>query len=102
MKQFSFIAAGVIFAVLLFAMLIPVGKAQSNNTQEFNQTRFVIIAAPVNVFSPQMGSSDDVQQVMVKMDTVTGKTWILQLDVAVGNQPRVRSSLCHELGMHRQ
>jgi hypothetical protein len=98
MKHFSIIAAAVIATILLLTLLIPSGRAQSSDSQEYHPSRYVIVAAPINVLSPGMGAGHDTQYVMVKMDTVTGKTWILQLDVAGGNNPKVRASSWHELG----
>lgn len=98
MKHFLIIAAGIIATIALLTLLIPSGKAQSSNSQNYQPSRYVIVAAQINVLSPRMGADRDTQYVMVKMDTVTGKTWILQMDVAGGNNPKVRSSSWHELG----
>lgn len=98
MKHFLIIAAGIIATIALLTLLIPSGKAQSSNSQNYQPSRYVIVAAQINVLSPRMGADHDTQYVMVKMDTVTGKTWILQMDVAGGNNPKVRSSSWHELG----
>ncbi len=98
MKHFLIIAAGIIATIALLTLLIPSGKAQSSNSQNYTPSRYVIVAAQINVLSPRMGADHDTQYVMVKMDTVTGKTWILQMDVAGGNNPKVRSSSWHELG----
>lgn len=98
MKHFLIIAAGSIATIALLTLLIPSGNAQSSNSQDYTPSRYVIVAAQINVLSPRMGADRDTQYVMVKMDTVTGKTWILQMDVAGGNNPKVRSSSWHELG----
>ena len=98
MKHFLIIAADIIATIALLTLLIPSGKAQSRNSQNYQPSRYVIVAAQINVLSPRMGADHDTQYVMVKMDTVTGKTWILQMDVAGGNNPKVRSSSWHELG----
>ncbi len=102
MKHFPAIAVAVAAVILLLIWFIPSGNAQNGNSQEYHSGRFVIIAAPVNVLSPQMGGSSNTQEVIVKLDTVTGRSWILQLDVAGGNEPKVRSSSWHELGVRRQ
>ena len=83
---------------LVTILLLPSGNAQSSNSQEFIPSRFVITAAEINVLSPQMNGSHATQNVLVKMDTVTGRSWILQLEVAGGNEPRVRTSAWRELG----
>ena len=88
----------MIIILILLSLMIPLCNAQVGNSQEYSPSRYVIVAAQINVLSPRMGADHDTQYVMVKMDTVTGKTWILQMDVAGGNNPKVRSSSWHELG----
>lgn len=103
MKKFYFAAVAVIAAaVAAVVFAIPEASAQSGNSQEFVKERFVLVAAQVNVFSPEMGAANDTQYVMVRMDTVTGRSWILQLDVAGGNAPKVRRSVWHELGFRQE
>ena len=98
MKHFLIIAAGIIATIALLTLLIPSGKAQSSNSQNYQPSRYVIVAAQVNVISPGINGSHDTQYVLVKLDTLTGKSWILQLDVAGGDAPRVRQSAWKELG----
>lgn len=103
MKKFYFAGIAVIAAVvIMIAAAIPSLLAQSGNSQEYSRERFVLVAAQVNVFSPEMGARNESQYVMVKMDTLTGRSWILQLDVAGGNEPKVRHSSWQELGFRRQ
>lgn len=90
-------AVMILAAVSLF--FIPESKARENNSQDFTPSRFIIVASPINVISPQMGDRNQTYNVMVKMDTVTGRTWILQLDVSGGNEARVRRSTWLETGM---
>ena len=102
MKKFYFAAVAVVAAVVvILGMAIPSVFGQSGNSQEYSRERFVLVAAQVNVFSPEMGGRNDTQHVMVRMDTVTGRSWILQLDVAGGNTPKVRHSSWQELGFKR-
>ena len=98
MKHFLIIAAGIIATIALLTLLIPSGNAQSSNSQNYQPSRYVIVAAQVNVISPGINGSHDTQYVLVKLDTLTGKSWILQLDVAGGDAPRVRQSAWKELG----
>ena len=104
MKKFylAAIAVIVIIALLLWVMFIPESDAQNVSTQGFNPSRFAIINAVVNVNSPEMGGLDNTQTVLVKIDTATGRAWILQMDVAGGNSPRLRSSSWHEVGIKMQ
>lgn len=99
MKHFYLsIMAIIVIVLLLCVLLLPTGNAQTGNSQEFTPSRFVITAAEINVLSPQMNGSNATQNVLVKMDTLTGKSWILQLEVAGGNEPRIRNSAWRELG----
>lgn len=103
MKNFYLTALAAIatVAVVIFAAL-PSVYAQNSNSQEYARQRFVLVAAQVNVFSPEMGGRNETQYVMLKMDTLTGKSWMLQLDVAGGNEPKLRRSAWRELGFRGQ
>lgn len=92
----------ILIAVLLSALLLPEAVAQNANSQDFSPSRYVVVAADVNVLSPQMGSSGKLQSVMLKLDTITGRAWILQIHVMGGNEPKVRNSSWHEVGFHRK
>ena len=96
----AFAAVTAIF--LLMLALIPSLTAQNANSQDFTPSRYVVIAADVNVLSPQMGNSGKIQSVMLKLDTITGKAWILQVHVMGGNDPKVRYSSWHEVGFMRK
>ncbi len=102
MKKHYLIPAAIIMIILLLiAVLVPESSAQTGNSQEFTPSRYAVIAAEVSVFSPQtinQGFGSDKQNVIVKLDTVTGRTWILQLDVAGNNDPKIRHSFWRELG----
>jgi len=88
----------MIIILILLSLMIPLCNAQVGNSQEYSPSRYVIVAAQVNVISPGINGSHDTQYVLVKLDTLTGKSWILQLDVAGGDAPRVRQSAWKELG----
>ena len=96
----AFAAAAAIF--LLMLVLIPSLTAQNANSQDFTPSRYVVVAADVNVLSPQIGNSGKIQSVMLKLDTVTGRSWILQVHVMGGNDPKVRYSSWHEVGFMRK
>jgi hypothetical protein len=101
MKMKKFVLAATVIMIVILLMLsfmIPLCSAQVGNSQDFTPSRYVIVAAQVNVSSPQMGGLQNTQYVIVKLDTVTGKSWILQLDVAGGNDPKVNHSMWKELG----
>lgn len=88
-------AAGIIAAIGASQLPTP----QTGNTQDYYPNRYAVIAAEINVLSPQMGASNKRQCVMLKFDTATGKAWILQIHVAGGNDPKVRNSGWHEVGI---
>ena len=50
----------------------------------------------------RMGNNGKIQSVVLKMDTMTGKAWILQVQVMGGNEPKVRTSSWHEVGLGRK
>lgn len=104
MKKFYLIAmfTGISIIVLLSIILIPKAVAQNANSQDFSPSRYVVVAADVNVLSPQMGSSGKLQSVMLKLDTITGRAWILQIHVIGGNEPKIRQSSWHEVGFYRK
>lgn len=98
-KSTLLIPVFVLISVMLCLWLtLPESNARENNSQDFTPSRFVLVASQVNVISPEMGDRDQTFDVMVKMDTVTGRTWILQLDVSGGNQARIRHSAWLETG----
>lgn len=104
MKKFYLIGACTAIAAIisLLVVFIPASTAQNVNSQDFTPSRFVVIAADINVLSPQMGNIGKIQSVILKMDTMTGKAWILQVHVMGGNEPKVRSSSWHEVGLVRK
>lgn len=91
----------LITALLIMLVFIPESDAQSNSSQEYFPSRFAVIAAEVNVMTPDMGGRDATQNILMRVDTATGRTWILQVNVAGGNDPRVRAAVWHETGFRR-
>ncbi len=104
MKKFYLIGitSAIAAAAAWLLLFIPESTAQNINSQDFTPSRYVVIASDINVLSPQMGSNGKIQSVMLKMDTVTGKAWILQVHVMGGNEPKVRSSFWHEVNMTKK
>ena len=100
MKKF-YIAGIVVIVInlLLAAIFIPESRAQSDNTQLFTPSRYVIAAALMNVISPHVGGNHRQRNVIVKMDTVTGKTWVLQMYVSGGAEARVKATEWLEVGL---
>ena len=101
MKNIYFIGGAVILLnLLLAAIFIPESSAQSGDSQSFTPSRYVITSAPVHVISPHVSTnSNRLQNVMVKMDTVTGKAWMLQLYVTGGAEAKLRQSSWQEIGI---
>jgi hypothetical protein len=99
MKFFYFIAVAVMIAALLIILaVIPSSNAQNDTTQEYHPSRFAVIAAEVNVLTPDMGGRNATQHMMLRVDTVTGRTWLLQVNVAGGNEPHLRTAVWRETG----
>ena len=61
------------------------------NTQIFIPARYALVAAAIDTASLQPGSGGELgrRQVLVKLDTVTGRCWILQLAVDGAGNPTV-------------
>jgi hypothetical protein len=45
-----------------------------------------------------MGGRNATQHMMLRVDTVTGRTWLLQVNVAGGNEPHLRTAVWRETG----
>ena len=81
----------LIAAAILWATETNAAEA---DTQQFTPARYVIVAAEVNVALIQNDADGGAgtRKVLLKMDTVTGEVWILQLGIFGGNDPRVTSA----------
>ena len=103
MKKICVIVTAVVIAALVFmAILIPETGAQTDNSQSFTPSRYVVMAADIDVDSLQVGAAPASRRFVVKMDTVTGRTWLLQVGMTGGNDPRIRSTSWHEVGGRRE
>lgn len=101
-KIFYAAAVAIIIAALLIMLVfVPESEAQNFSTQEYSPSRFAVISAEVNVLTPDMNVSRHTQHLLMRVDTVTGRTWLLQVNVAGGNEPRVRTAVWHETGARK-
>ncbi len=94
MKKKWFVALAVVgVAMLAFGILssLPV-RADGGDTQGFSPARFALVEGEINVSMLQQGG-DNTQKVMMKIDTVTGQVWVLQLTVAASNDPQVNRAV---------
>ena len=85
----------------LFASVLVCGglmfaatPARAADTQGFTPARYVIVAAEVDVALIQNDANGGggTRKVLLKMDTLTGEVWILQLGIFGGNDPRVTAA----------
>ena len=79
---------------LLFAAAAAVPAAAlggSADTQNFIPARYALVAAEIDAASlqPGTGGSTGKRRVLVKLDTATGRCWVLQLQVAGAQNPQV-------------
>ena len=84
-------AAAPLAALLLIAAAAPLAAGSAADTQLYTPARYVLIAAEVDAASLQEGSGGELgrRQVLVRLDTVTGRCWVLQLKVAGAQDPQV-------------
>ena len=75
----------------LAAAAVP---ARAADTQTFTPARYVIVAAEVDVALIQNDANvpGGPRKILLRMDTVTGEVWILQLGIFGGNDPRVTAA----------
>lgn len=81
-------------AVLSGVLMTAASAANAADTQKFTPARYVIVAAEVDVALIQNNANGGggMRRVLLKMDTVTGEVWILQLGIFGGNDPRVTAA----------
>ena len=85
-------AAAPLGALLLVAAATPLAAGgAAADTQLYTPARYALIAAEVDAASLQAGSGGELgrRQVLVRLDTVTGRCWVLQLKVAGAQDPQV-------------
>lgn len=83
-----------IIAAAAAALCFWLGAAEKT-TESYSPSRFALFQGSVSascVVNPG-GFSQNVQQCMLKVDTRTGETWVLQLAVNGSGDPTVRSAV---------
>lgn len=88
------IIGGIAAAVLVAAGILtslPVQADSSNDSQLFNAGRYALVAAEVDVQTLQQGINNE-QQVVLKIDTVTGQVWVLQITSGGSSNPQINSA----------
>jgi len=75
-------------AVLLFVRQLAAG---SGGTQGYEPSRFALMEASANVsyVANSGGMNQNVQKIVLKLDTRTGQVWVLQLAVNGSGDPTV-------------
>ena len=73
----------LLLAALMHTMLSRAGASENVTTQEYTPAHYMILAAEINVSSPQ--SPTNTRKVMLRTNTKTGQCWILELTV-LGDQ----------------
>jgi len=70
---------------------LPLAAGGGADTQLFTPARYALVAAEVDTASLQPGTGGPTgrRQVLVKLDTVSGRCWVLQLAVAGADNPTV-------------
>ena len=94
------IIGGIAAAVLVAAGILtslPAQADSSSDSQLFNAGRYALVAAEVDVQTLQQGISNE-QQVVLKIDTVTGKTWVLEITSGGANNPEINTATWTSVG----
>jgi hypothetical protein len=81
----------ILIIIALFIISLT-SKADNGNSQQYRSARYVILAGEVNAAMLNSGGNH-LQKVLVKMDTSTGQTWIMQLSVTSHMNPKVRDAV---------
>ena len=76
-------ALALLSAALIHIMLSQAGASENVTTQEYTPAHYMILAAEINVSSPQ--SPSNTRKVMLRTNTNTGQCWVLELSV-LGDQ----------------
>ena len=88
----------VIIAVMLISGAWYLGANTGNSmntTQTYSASRYALLEADVNIANVMNsgGLSNNVQKTVLKLDTLTGNVWVLQLAVNGTGDPTVRSAV---------
>jgi hypothetical protein len=84
--------------LLLLAAFSSISKLQASpvmpvSTQNFSPSRYAVAAAEINVANLQSPGIACTRKVLVRLDSVTGNTQILQLSIRGDNDPTVLSAV---------
>ena len=91
-KRAISISITLIIIVALLIISFTSLADNNNNTQPYKPARFALLAGEVNA-AMFNSNGNHTQKVIVKLDTTTGQTWIMQLSVNSGNNPKVRDAV---------
>lgn len=83
MKIVLALILGIMAVMLIHLLISRAGAAENNTTQTYTPAHYMILAAEINVSSPQ--SLSNTRKVMVRTNTKTGQCWVLELTV-LGDQ----------------
>lgn len=84
----------IIAAVLAAAVCFWLG-AQGTGTETYVPSRFALMQGSLSIsnITGSGGTSNNIQQCILKLDTRTGEVWVLQLAVNGSGDPTVRSAV---------
>lgn len=97
-KMGKFTLPVVIAAVVIIAgVAISAARADGGDSQNFAPSRYALVTGTIEVAMLQpganVGKSINTRDVILKIDTVTGDTWVLQLGINGVTDPTVRSAV---------
>jgi hypothetical protein len=91
-KKTISISITLIIIVALLLLGFTAFSDDNNNTQPYKHARYALLSGEVNA-AMFNGNNHHTQKVIIKIDTTTGQTWIMQLSVNSGNNPKVRDAV---------
>lgn len=86
----------VVLAMISGAWYLAANSGNSmNTTQNYTPSRYALLEADVNISNVMNsgGLNNNVQKTVLKVDTLTGRVWVLQLAVNGTGDPTVRSAV---------
>ncbi len=92
MKKTVWIALGILL-ILGAALVLPnLYGVDEGGTQAFSPARYILLEGEINVAMRNPGAAGTIQKAMFRLDTVTGRVWVLQMTVMGNNNPQVQSA----------
>ena len=79
-KNLFFPTASFILLLLCWHLASKLTAADGNSTQLYSPSRYVLMAAEINVSSLQE-TMPNTRKVLLQADTATGRCWVLELTV---------------------